>query len=101
MSAKIPTNRFMLKGTLLLLGIFSVSPILHGQGYVYFLNRFNDPTSGVLVDAPVSDSFGVRLTGPNYWTQLYAADGLDASEHDLVAVGVPINFRTGAGAGYV
>ncbi len=73
---------------LLLLG----SPAVLGQGTILFNNRI----VGV-IDAPVRDTDGSLLNGPAYVGQLYAS----AVGGTLAAVGAPIPFRSGTGAGYL
>jgi hypothetical protein len=82
-------KKLLLVGSLLLSGLMAF-----GQGTVLFNNR----VSGVL-DAPVfvGDLAGAKADGATYWGQLYA--GPDAGS--LAAVGAPVAFRTGAGAGYI
>src|SRR5689334_16699050 len=61
---------------------------------------FNNRVVGQVV-SPISDVDGTLLSGTNFWAQLYSADGLTATADQLVAAGVPVSFRTGAGAGFV
>lgn len=66
------------------------------QGTINVNNRI----TGTL-DAPVFDVGGtVRLSGTGFFAQLYAGPA-GAGDGALVAVGTPINFRTGNAAGYV
>jgi hypothetical protein len=82
-------KKLLLVGSLLLSGLMAF-----GQGTVLFNNR----VSGVL-DAPVfvGDLAGAKADGSTYLGQLYA--GPDAGS--LSAVGTPVAFRIGAGAGYI
>lgn len=41
------------------------------------------------------------VLGTGFWAQLYAVDGTGGAESSLVAVGSPVNLRTGINAGYV
>jgi hypothetical protein len=80
---------------ILFLSCLSMSA-LGQQGTVDFNNRVVSPG----IDAPITDLGGVKLSGTNYWAQLYAADGLSASRAQLLPVGIPLNFRVGNAAGY-
>jgi hypothetical protein len=64
----------------------------YAQGTVNFNNRVT--TAGI--DAPVLTFEGAKIDGAAGFAQLFA--GADANS--LVAVGAPVNFRTGAAAGY-
>jgi len=61
------------------------------DGKVVFANR----VSGTFI-SPVFDVDGSKLSGPNFWTQLFAAPDLSATAELLTPVGVPTTFRTGA-----
>lgn len=65
---------------------------VQGQGTIAFGNR----VTGV-IDAPVFDVTGARMSGPNAFVQLYAAP---VGTFPLLPAGSPVAFRTGAGAGY-
>jgi len=68
----------------------------YAQGTVNFNNRIVGT-----VDAPVFDVGGtVRLSGAAFFAQLYAG-AAGTADANLVAIGAPTTFRTGAGAGYV
>ena len=73
----------------------SVAASAFAQGTVNFANK-----SGTAIDAPVTYAGGGRVTGTGAGAvlgQLYAA----APGGTLAAVGVPVPFRDGAGAGYI
>ena len=73
----------------------AVLPVtVFAQGIVNFDTIVLGPT------AQVSDVNGVLCWGTNFLAQLYAAKGT-AAEGALVAMGSPVNFRTGFAAGYV
>lgn len=84
----------MFKKILALVVLASVSTVAFAQGTVAF-TTFNLGAS-----AQVFAPDGTLATGTAYLAQLYAAPGT-AAEGALVAVGDPVNFRTGVNAGYV
>jgi hypothetical protein len=57
------------------------------QGSVNFNNR----VTAAGLDAPIFDVGGAKLEGPNAFAQIYVNDA---------AVGAPVAFRSGTGAGY-
>ena len=70
-----------------------------GQGTFYFANYI----SGGLVNAPVFDSDGSRLSGANYVAMLYGGPTPDSLQPALDQVGLafsPEPFREGTFAGY-
>jgi len=70
---------------------------VHAQGKITFSNRVVGT-----VDAPVFDVGGTtKLSGTTAWAQIYAGAAGVSDASKLVAVGAPVNFRTGAAAGYV
>jgi hypothetical protein len=84
---------------LILVGMIAALPAF-GQGRITFLNTATG--TGITGGSPVTDVGGaVRLTGATFWAQLYAAPGANQAVGSLQAVGSPVNFRTGAGAGFV
>lgn len=81
---------------LLLVGILSALPAL-GQGTLTFLNTATG--TGVTGGSPVTDGVGgARLAGTGFWTQLYSSATQTGT---YTAIGTPVNFRTGAAAGFV
>lgn len=81
---------------LLLVGILSALPAL-GQGTLTFLNTATG--TGVTGGSPVTDGLGgPRLAGTGFWTQLYSSATQGGT---YAAIGTPVNFRTGAAAGFV
>lgn len=81
---------------LLLVGILSALPAL-GQGTLTFLNTATG--TGVTGGSPVTDGVGgARLAGTGFWTQLYSSTTQGGT---YTAIGTPVNFRTGAAAGFV
>lgn len=64
-----------------------------GQGTILFNNFV--PQAGI--DAPVRDVNSIRVEGTAYLAQLYV--GIPGTTF-ITAVGVPVTFGTGAGAGY-
>lgn len=80
---------------LLLCGMMTALPAI-GQGTFTFLNTATG--TGVTGGSPVTDSLGVKVAGTGYWAQMYSS----ATEFGTYAVlGTPVNFRTGAAAGFV
>jgi len=72
--------------------------VAYSQGTVNFNNRVT--ASGI--DAKIIDESGAGLAGTDWLAQLYFAPGANAAESSLTAVALPpVNFRTGAAAGYV
>jgi hypothetical protein len=88
------TKTAMFKKILALVVLASVSTVAFAQGTVAFT------TVNLGTTAQVFAPGGGLATGAAYLTQLYAAPGT-AVESALVAVGDPVNFRTGVNAGYV
>jgi hypothetical protein len=84
----------MFKKILALVVLASVSTVAFAQGTVLFT------TLNVGAGAQVFAPDGTAATGAAYLAQLYAAPGT-AAESALVAVGDPVNFRTGGNIGYV
>jgi len=81
---------------LLLVGMLSALPAL-GQGTLTFLNT--QTGTGGAGGAPVTlGNGGPRLDGTGYWGQLYASTTAGGT---YTAIGAPVNFRTGAAAGFV
>lgn len=81
---------------LLLVGMISALPAL-GQGTLTFSNT--QATTGTAGGAPVTDGLGgARLAGTTFWAQLYASSTQNGA---YAAIGTPVNFRTGAAAGFV
>ncbi|MHB8522587.1 MAG: hypothetical protein ACYDH9_17760 [Limisphaerales bacterium] len=84
-----------LKLRLLLVSVgAAISPLSStAQGIIYFQNLAGSAN----LDAPVYDIDGVtKLAGPAFAAQLYAAP----PGGSLAAVGFPVSFKTGSGAGY-
>lgn len=79
---------------LLLCSMLTALPAL-GQGTLTFLNTAAG--TGVTGGSPVTEG-GVRVAGAGYWAQLYTATAQGGA---YTAIGVPVNFRTGAAAGFV
>lgn len=76
-------------------GLTSAGAVLHVRtptagGAVQFSNQ----TTGV--NAPISDAYGARLSGPGYLVQLYAGGSLET----LAPVGPAVPFGSGDSAGY-
>lgn len=85
-----------MKKVLLLACAMMLSAAAYAQGTLNFNNRFTASTPPV--DAPIFDTDGTKLDGAEAFAQLYAgptANSLTAS------AAAPVNFRTGAPAGYV
>ncbi|MCL5098327.1 MAG: PEP-CTERM sorting domain-containing protein [Candidatus Omnitrophica bacterium] len=83
-----------MKKLVLIVACMLASAAAYAQGTVNFSNYA--PASGV--NAPIYYIDGVtKLAGTAYMAQLYA--GIDAGS--LAAVGDPLAFRTGAGAGFL
>lgn len=84
-----------MKKTVLLAVLALTGVTAFGQGTVLFNNRY--PANSI--DAPVFQGSlsGAKLDGSLFMGQLYA--GVDKGA--LTAIGVPVAFRTGAGAGYI
>lgn len=80
-------KKLLLVAALLVAGVTAMA-----QGTVNFNNRVT--ASGI--DAKILNDKGVAIDGAAGWAQLYAG----TSATSLSAVGSPINFRTGAAAGY-
>lgn len=81
---------------LLLVGMLSALPAL-GQGTLTFLNTATG--TGVTGGSPVTDGVGgARLAGTTFWAQLYSSTTQNGT---YTAIGTPVNFRTGAAAGFV
>jgi len=73
--------------------VLSLNAAVSGQGVVWFSN-----TPSVLGGdgAPISDIDGTRLSGTNFYAQLYGGPNI----HRLEPACEPVTFRTGAGAGF-
>lgn len=86
--ARTPEPTTTMKRTFVTLAcVFAASTFsAHAQGTIAFGNRVVG-----LIDAPMFDFGGARLAGPNAYAQLYVGGH---------PVGVPVAFRSGAGAGY-
>lgn len=87
-----------MKKLLLIAAVLVASLSAYAQGTINFNNRIGtgDPS-----DSPVFDVGGVtRLAGAGFFAQLYAGPAGSAAGA-LAAVGAPVTFRTGGGAGYV
>jgi hypothetical protein len=87
----------MKKALVILLGVLASLPAL-GQGTVDIATKNNNKG----INAPVYDVSltGTKLDGANYFAQLFGGPtGTPAAS--MVACGDPVNFRTGAAAGYV
>ena len=69
--------------------------VAYAQGQVNFNTRI------LGTSAQVYTFQNGLVSGTNFYAQLFAADGVGRSESSLVAVGTPVNFRTGGNAGYV
>jgi hypothetical protein len=85
-----------MKKLLLVASLVVATAAALAQGTVNF-NNYVVPAG---INAPVYDVDGTtKLAGTSFWVQLYGGpEGTPAES--LVAVGSPINFRTGAAAGY-
>ena len=87
-----------------LLATAAFAAYTYGQGTVNF-NTQNLGTSARVTDAVEygSELLGSAFNGDgtNFFAQLYAAAGTGVASSSLSAVGVAINFRAGANAGYV
>jgi hypothetical protein len=73
------------------LGLTAVAALAQGQF------NFGNRVTVAGIDAKVFDNSGAALEGTAYWAQAYV--GMDAGS--LAPVGSPVNFRTGAAAGYI
>lgn len=86
----------MFKKILALVVLASVSTVAFGQGAVNFV------TQNLGVDALVYQADGTKAAGSTFLAQLYAAPTATAAETALLAVGDPVNFRSGTTySGYV
>jgi hypothetical protein len=73
-------------------GLVAVGALAQGQF------NFGNRVTVAGIDAKVFKPDGVTpLDGANYWAQAYVGTSLDS----LAPVGSPVNFRTGAAAGYI
>jgi hypothetical protein len=83
-----------MKQIVIAIAALSVAVSAFAQGTVNFSNRTGS------IDAPVTYASGARVIGTGaeaVWGQLMAA----APGGTLAAIGVPVPFREGAGAGYI
>jgi hypothetical protein len=85
----------MFKKILALVVLASVSTVAFAQGTVNFA------TAALGTTAQVFAPGGGLATGSAYMAQLFAAPGTVTDASQLVAVGVPVGFRSGVNAGYV
>lgn len=81
-----------MKYTVLTLAATFAAASAFAQGTLNFGNR----VTSAGIDAPVTDAAGTRIDGAAGWAQLLAGTG-----GTLAPVGSPVNFRTGAAAGYI
>lgn len=73
-------------------GLLAVGALAQGQF------NFGNRVTIAGIDAKVFKPDGVTpLAGADYWAQAYVGTSLDS----LAPVGTPLNFRTGAAAGYI
>lgn len=73
-------------------GLLAVGALAQGQF------NFGNRVTIAGIDAKVFKPDGVTpLAGTDYWAQAYVGTSLDS----LAPVGSPVNFRTGAAAGYI
>lgn len=73
-------------------GLVAVGALAQGQF------NFGNRVTVAGIDAKVFKPDGVTpLAGADYWAQAYVGTSLDS----LAPVGSPVNFRTGAAAGYI
>jgi len=82
-----------MKYTVLTLAATFAAASAFAQGTVAFGNR----VTSAGIDAPVTDSTGAKIDGAAGWAQLLAGPAGGA----LAPVGDPVNFRSGAAAGYI
>jgi len=88
-----------MKKALVILSSLLVAAGAFAQGTVNFALRVTGTYDApVFVGADVTS--GVRASGPAYLAQLYAGPA-GASAGALTAIGSPVPFLTGAGAGYI
>jgi len=86
-----------MKKLAILAALAAASLSSYAQGKITFSNRVVGT-----VDAPIFDVGGTaKLSGTGAWAQIYAGPAGVTDASKLVAVGSPVNFRTGAAAGYV
>ncbi|MBX3745022.1 MAG: PEP-CTERM sorting domain-containing protein [Verrucomicrobiae bacterium] len=79
-----------MKNTAIIVATLLAGAAAYGQGTVNFANR----SVGVF-EAPVTYN-GERIAGTAAWAQYYAGPAGGA----LTAIGAPVNFRSGANAGF-
>lgn len=80
----------------------------HGQGTVNFDNgqNYTLTADSAVRDAVafggllLGDTNGAGGFGTNFYAQLFAAPGIGANQDDMVPIGKPVYFRSGANAGY-
>jgi len=85
-----------MKKLLATIACIAITVAVHAQGSV----NFNNFVSGS-VNAPVFAANGVtKLSGTQFAVQLYGG-AVTSDATSLSAIGAALNFRTGAGAGYV
>jgi hypothetical protein len=93
----LKTKYKTMKKVILLLASVLVGLSAYAQGTLDFNNKNNNTTPPI--NAPVSLAGGALLSGTDYFVQMFAGPAGTAASA-LAAQGIPINFRTGAAAGY-
>lgn len=88
----------MKKVLLIVASVLAAGLSAYAQGTLDFSTKNSGTTPPI--NAPIVDVSGAKLDGTAGWAQIFAGPA-NAAESALVAQGSPVNFRTGAAAGYI